>query len=99
MGKVLDFLFPRERIFFKMLNDAAENVMRGVIIFSEFVDAFSKLNSDQKKDYLKKIEGKTYYYIVEGKLDKNGKVKQKVILYLGNIDNIIKVFNFFKEHS
>ena len=47
----------------------------------------------------KKIKGKIYYYIVEGKLDKRGKVKQKVILYLGNIDNIIKVFNFFKEHS
>jgi len=47
----------------------------------------------------KKIKGKTYYYVVEGKLDKRGKVKQKVILYLGNIDKIIKVFNFFKEHS
>ena len=47
----------------------------------------------------KKIKGKTYYYIVEGKLDKRGKVKQKVILYLGNIGNIIKVFNFYKENS
>lgn len=47
----------------------------------------------------KKIKGKIYYYIVEGKLDKRGKVKQKVILYLGNINNIIRVFNFFKEHS
>lgn len=47
----------------------------------------------------KKIKGKTYYYVVEGKLDKNGKVKQKVLLYLGNIDNIIKVFNFYKEHN
>lgn len=47
----------------------------------------------------KKIKGKTYYYIVEGKLDKRGKVKQKVILYLGNIDNIIRIFNFYKEHS
>ena len=45
----------------------------------------------------KKIKGKTYYYIVEGKLDRRGKVKQKVILYLGNIDNIINVFNFYKE--
>ena len=26
-----------------------------------------------------------------------GKVKQKVILYLGNIDNIINIFNFYKE--
>ena len=46
----------------------------------------------------KKIKGKTYYYIVEGKLDKQGKVKQKVILYLGNIDHIIKMVKFYKEH-
>ena len=44
----------------------------------------------------KKIKGKTYYYIVEGKLDKKGKVKQKVLMYLGNIDNILIVFNFYK---
>lgn len=47
----------------------------------------------------KKIKGKIYYYIVEGKLDKRGKVKQRVILYLGNTDNIIRVFNFYKEHN
>ena len=47
----------------------------------------------------KKIKGKTYYYVVEGKLDSKGKVKQKVILYLGNVNNIIKVFNFYKENS
>ena len=47
----------------------------------------------------KKIKGKTYYYIVECKRDKMGKVKQKVILYLGNIDNIMGVFNFYKEKS
>lgn len=46
----------------------------------------------------KKIKGKTYYYIVEGKLIK-GKVKQKVILYLGNIGNILKVFDFYKKHQ
>jgi hypothetical protein len=44
----------------------------------------------------KKIKGKIYYYIVEGKLDKRGKVKQKVLMYLGNIDRILKVFNFYK---
>ena len=44
----------------------------------------------------KKIKGKTYYYIVEGKLIKD-KVKQKVLLYLGNIENIIKVFNFYNQ--
>jgi len=46
----------------------------------------------------KKIKGKTYYYIVEGKLNKQGKVKQKVILYLGNINNVIEVFKYYKEH-
>jgi len=46
----------------------------------------------------KKIKGKIYYYIVEGKLIK-GKVKQKVVLYLGNIDTILKVFNFYKKHN
>ena len=45
----------------------------------------------------KKIKGKTYYYIVEGKLV-NGKVKQKVIRYIGNIDNILEVFNFYDQH-
>ena len=45
----------------------------------------------------KKIKGKTYYYIVDGKLDKEGKVKQKVLLYLGNIDNIIQVFKNYKS--
>jgi len=45
----------------------------------------------------KKIKGKTYYYIVEGKLDKEGKAKQKVLLYLGNIDNIIQVFGKYKS--
>lgn len=44
----------------------------------------------------KKVKGKTYYYVVEGKLVK-GKVKQKVLLYLGNIDNIIKIFNKSKH--
>ena len=47
----------------------------------------------------KKHKGKTYYYVVEGKKDKEGKVKQKVLLYLGNIDNIIKMVNFYKEHN
>jgi len=46
----------------------------------------------------KKIKGKTYYYIVEGKLDKRGKVKQKVLLYLGNINNIICVFKSYKSN-
>ena len=46
----------------------------------------------------KKIKGNNYYYIVEGKIDERGKVKQKVLLYLGNIDNIIKMVKFYKKH-
>jgi hypothetical protein len=45
----------------------------------------------------KKIKGRIYYYVVEGNLDKNGKVKQKVLLYLGNIDRIIQVFRLYKS--
>lgn len=46
----------------------------------------------------KKVKGHSYYYIVEGKIDERGKVKQKVLLYLGNIDNIIKMVKFYKEY-
>ena len=42
----------------------------------------------------KRIKGKNYYYVVEGKRDDEGKVKQKVIKYLGTVENII---NKFKE--
>ncbi len=45
----------------------------------------------------KKIQGKTYYYAVEGKVNKKGMVQQKVLLYLGNIDHVIEVFNFYKK--
>ena len=38
----------------------------------------------------KKIKGYTYYYIVEGRYDDKGKVKQKLIKYLGNIERIIE---------
>jgi len=47
----------------------------------------------------KKVKGYIYYYIVEGKLDKRGKVKQKVIMYLGNAKHILEVFNFYKSHK
>jgi len=46
----------------------------------------------------KNIKGKIYYYIVEGKLVK-GKAKQKVLMYLGNIENILKVFRFHKKRD
>jgi len=47
----------------------------------------------------KRIKGKIYYYIVEGKLDKRGKVKQKVLMYLGNIEIFLKIFNFYKTQN
>lgn len=47
----------------------------------------------------KKVKGHTYYYIVAGKLDKEGKVKQKVILYIGNVENVLKVFKYYRENK
>ena len=45
----------------------------------------------------KKVKGKTYYYVVEGRVDVEGKVKQKVLMYLGNVDNVLKIFKEHKE--
>lgn len=47
----------------------------------------------------KKIKGYTYYYVVEGNIDKGGKVKQKVLMYLGNIDRVLEVFKFYNSRS
>ena len=44
----------------------------------------------------KKIGNKTYYYLVEGKRDEEGKVKQKVIKYLGSPENILEKFKFWE---
>lgn len=44
----------------------------------------------------KKIKGQTYYYVVEGKLFR-GKVKQKVIKYLGNVYHILDVFTEYEN--
>ena len=46
----------------------------------------------------KKIKNNTYYYIVEGIYNKKGQVKQKVIKYLGNTENIIQKFKFWEEN-
>lgn len=46
----------------------------------------------------KNIKGKLYYYIVEGKRDEQGKVKQKVIKYLGTVENILQKFIFWEEN-
>ena len=46
----------------------------------------------------KNIKGKSYYYIVENKLI-NGKVSQKVLMYLGNIENVLRVFKDAKNNK
>ena len=38
----------------------------------------------------KKIKGHIYYYIVEGRYDDQGKVKQKVLMYLGTAETLLK---------
>lgn len=47
----------------------------------------------------KNIKGKVYYYVVTGEKDPTGKVKQKVVLYMGNIERVLKVFKFYKRYS
>ncbi len=44
----------------------------------------------------KKVKGKIYYYIVENKLV-DGKVKQTVLMYLGNTENILNQFKKLKR--
>ena len=44
----------------------------------------------------KKVKGKTYYYLVEYSRE-DGKRKQKMVAYLGNVDKIKKMFDFYKE--
>ncbi len=46
----------------------------------------------------KKKRRKNYYYIVEGERDDNGKVKQKIIKYLGNIETILEKIKFWEEN-
>ena len=46
----------------------------------------------------KKVKGNTYYYVVEGKLVR-GKVKQKVIKYLGNINHVLEVFTEYEKEK
>ena len=45
-----------------------------------------------------KRKNRVYYYIVES--ERFGKkVKQKVIMYLGNAKHILDVFKFYKSHK
>lgn len=46
----------------------------------------------------KKIGNKNYYYLVEGKRDEQGKVKQKVLKYLGSAESILEKFKFWEQH-
>jgi len=46
----------------------------------------------------KKKRKKVYYYVVEGERDKKGKVKQKIIKYLGTIESILEKFKFWEEN-
>jgi len=47
----------------------------------------------------KKVKGYSYYYAVEGVYSSNGKLKQKVIRYLGSVENILEKFKFWDEKS
>ena len=46
----------------------------------------------------KKIKGYTYFYVVEGIYTKKGKLKQKVLRYLGTVENILKKFDFWDKN-
>ena len=46
----------------------------------------------------KKKRRKQYYYVVEGEREKDGKVKQNIIKYLGTVDNILDKFKFWEEN-
>ena len=46
----------------------------------------------------KKVKGYTYYYVVEGVYKNTGKLKQKVLRYLGTVENILKKFDFWDKN-
>jgi len=46
----------------------------------------------------KKVKGKTYYYIVKSYKD-NGKVKQRVLLYIGTADSLYEKLIKLKKKS
>ena len=46
----------------------------------------------------KKVKGYTYYYIVEGVYSKSGKLNQKVVKYLGTVENILKKIKFWDKN-
>jgi len=46
----------------------------------------------------KKIKGKGYYYVVQGIYNKDRKLNQKVVRYLGTTENILAKFKFWDEN-
>jgi len=46
----------------------------------------------------KKVKGYAYYYVVEGVYIK-GKLKQKIVRYLGSVENILRKFKFWDENK
>ena len=46
----------------------------------------------------KKIKGYNYYYVVKGVYDQKGKLKQKVVKYLGSVDSILEKFEFWNNN-
>lgn len=46
----------------------------------------------------KKKRRKNYYYVVEGKRDGEGKVKQKIIKYLGPVESILEKYKFWEKN-
>jgi hypothetical protein len=46
----------------------------------------------------KKKRKKNYYYVVEGERGEEGKVKQKIIKYLGTVERIIRTYEFWEKH-
>jgi len=47
----------------------------------------------------KKVKSYAYYFIVEGVYTKSGKLKQKVLRYLGSVENILKKFDFWDKNQ
>ena len=47
----------------------------------------------------KKKRRKNYYYVVEGQRDEQKRVKQKIIKYLGTVENILEKFKFWEENQ
>jgi len=45
----------------------------------------------------KKVKGNTYYYVVEYAKDEKGKRKQKIVAYLGNVENVLNKFGIKRD--